>query len=273
MGPRPSGARAPGYSDHGCWAYSSRFERDDAAVEWLLDGARLGQKLVAVTADGDAGLGLLAAITESPDAELLRGVTYYRVDELYDMARPIDPRAQLAMYSAHVARAIVDGFNGLRVFCDATPLIADPARRASHVRWEHVADEWMAEGNPLAALCAYDIGVVGGQPQSVLAVHPLRHGPPAAAQFGLYWESGRRVLEGEIDTFAVPALADALTALPAGPVDIDARRLSFLCARAATTLARWGRGDGAPRLRLIGAPPIVRRVWKVLSLDTRMLPG
>lgn len=261
-------------NDHACWAYTSRSERDAAALEWLLNGSRLGQRLFVVTGDDDRGAGLLAAIAGA-NARVGQEVVTFAVDQLYDLSAPIDAEAQLAAYSDEVARAVADGFNGVRVFCDITPLISDPARRASHAHWEHVADAWMAEGNPLAALCAYDIGVVGDQPQAVMALHPLRHGPDSASTaFGLYCESSRTILGGEVDAFGVPALAAALAVLSEGPVSLDVSDLSYLCAQGAATLAGLGKAGAAdqPSLSLVGAQPIVQRIWQILGFDMQMLP-
>ncbi|WP_082691746.1 MEDS domain-containing protein [Mycobacterium sp. IS-1556] len=270
--PRASGffdsARETGCNDHACWAYSTRSERDAAAAEWLLEGAKLGQRPIAVTADDDAGAGLLAAITDAPGADSLQEVVHVGIDELHDLSAPIDVDAQLARYSDAVGKAIADGYRGLRVFCDITPLIADPTRHASHAHWEHVADAWMAQGNPMAALCAYDIGVIDDQAEAVMALHPLRHGPAGSCTpFGLYCRTSGPVLDGEIDAFGVPALVGALAALPDGPVDLDVSELSFLGVRAAAALEQACQSQ----LRLVGAPPIVHRVWQILGFDMRML--
>lgn len=267
-------ATGAGCSDHACWAYSSRPERDAAAVEWLLDGARLGQRLFVVTGDEDGGERLPAAIARA-DPQVARAVANFDVNQLYDLSKPIDADAQLALYSQEVARAVADGFNGIRVFCDITPLIADPNRRLSHAHWEHVADAWMAEGNPLAPLCAYDITVVGDQPQAVMALHPLRHGPAGVATtFGLFCESSTKKLGGEVDVFGVSTLASTLAALPAGPHSVDVGELSYLCGSAAATLAAAGTTAATEKasLSLLNAPPFLRRIWHILDFDMRMLP-
>lgn len=266
--------REAGRSDHACWAYSTRSERDAAAVEWLVEGARIGQRLLVVTSDADGGAGLLAAITAA-NPRLAPDVNNFSHEQLYDISKPIDVDAQLSVYSGEVERALADGYHGIRVFCDITPLIADPARRAGHAHWEHVADAWMAEGNPMSALCAYDVGVVGSQPEAVMVVHPLRRGPATTTTpFGIFREASKTVLGGEVDAFAVTALADALAALPEGPVSLDVSNLSYICARGAATLARAGAVATAdrPRIRLTGARPIVKRIWQVLDFDMEMLP-
>ncbi len=239
-----------------------------------MDGARLGQRLFVVTGDDDGDEELLAGIAGA-DPRVAHAVANFDLNQLYDLSVPIDADAQLAIYSEEVARAVADGFNGIRVFCDITPLITDPNRRASHAHWEHVADAWIAKGNPLAPLCAYDIRVVGDQPQAFMALHPLRHGPAnTATTFGLYCESSKTMLGGEVDAFGVSALASALAALPEGPRSLDVSDLSYLCGNGAATLARAGKTapQEQPNLSLIGAQPIVQRIWDILDFDIRMLP-
>ncbi|MFJ4653305.1 MEDS domain-containing protein [Nocardia sp. NPDC088792] len=265
--------RAVGCNDHACWAYTTRSERDAAAVEWLLAGAALGQRLFVVTADEDAAAGLLEAVVSASDTATVRGIVNVAIEDAYDLSGPIDAGAQLALYSGMVAQAIADGFNGLRVFADITALIADPARRAGHARWEHIADAWMAAGNPLAPLCAYDIGVLGEDPQPVMAVHPLRRGPQhAVSPFGLYWGSSGRVLAGEVDVFAAQTLTEVLATLPQGSIDLDVSELSYLSARGAAALARTADDSpGVRQLRMVNAQPIVRRVWESLEFDPGLL--
>jgi anti-anti-sigma regulatory factor len=268
-----SEARSRGCGDHACWAYATRSERDAAAIEWLLEGVQLGQRLLAVAHDDDAGDNLLSGLAAACGVELAQDVAYLSIEQFYDLPAAIDIDAQLSRYSNEVARALADGFKGLRVFCDFTTLIADAPRRAGHARWEHAADSWMAAGNPLAQLCAYDVGVLGDQALAVMALHPFRHGHESAVTpFGLYCDSSRRVLEGEIDAFNASVLAEALAVLPEGPVHIDASKLSFLSARGAVTVAHGGRGDtGHAAVRLHGARPVVRRVWEILDLDPEMV--
>lgn len=215
----------------------------------------------------------MAAIADA-DARVAQQVANCSISQLYDLSAPIDPEAQLAKYAAEVARALAEGCNGVRVFCDITALIADPARRASHAYWEHFADGWMAEGNPLAALCAYDVGVLGDEPEAVMVLHPLRHGPGVTSTpFGLFHEASMTVLDGEVDAFGARALADALAALPEGPVSLDVGALSYLCARGAAALADAAKpaAAGQPRLRLVGARPIVQRIWQILGFDEQLL--
>ncbi|WP_278265290.1 MEDS domain-containing protein [Nocardia sp. AG03] len=265
-------ARQASCHDHACWAYSTRPERDRAAVQWLLEGAGLGQRLLAVTDDADAGARLLAAFAAADTAQA-HELTHIPLATVYDVTAPIDTEAQLARYRAEVASALDAGFAGIRVFADITGLTLDPARRPGHTRWEHVADAFMADGNPMAAMCAYDLTATGRDQDAIMAVHPLRHGPSQVpTSFGLYWRDGHRILDGQIDQAGVAALRGALAALPEEATDLDVSDLSFLSARAAAVLAGTDQDQrGRPSVRLVNAHPIVERVWSVMDFDPRML--
>nr|WP_255494918.1 MEDS domain-containing protein [Nocardia sp. GTS18] len=262
--------RSGGCHDHACVAYTTRAERDRAAVEWLLEGAALGQRLLAVTDDDDAGDRLRAAFAA---ADAGYELTHTSLGEVYDLSAPIDAEAQLAHFRGEVASAIDAGFAGIRVFTDITALNLDPARRPGHLRWEHVADAFMAGGNPVAAMCAYDLTATGEDLGAVMAVHPLRHGPSRVpTTFGMYWRDGHRFLEGEIDQFSIPALIGALEVLPSEGADLDVSGLAFLSVRASAVLAGMDPSQRAHRsIRLVNAHPVVERVWTVMDFDPRRL--
>lgn len=268
-------AQGFGCSDHVCWGYESREELARVASAWLHEGARLGQRLVYV---GDRSPdGLLDDLAALPDVEGLvaDGVLgVFTHDQLYDLSAPIDAELQLATYAAAVDQAVADGFAGIRVVADITALVAEPARRPSHARWEHHADRWMAH-NPLAALCAYDAGTLGAGIGPIACVHPARHIPGGLPSFSLWADDdGRTVLEGEVDAFGAEALAGALAALPVGDdVVVDVSELRFMDASAAATIAAAARHRTATggRLRLRGCGRAVRLVWEVLDLDRAVL--
>ncbi|MEV0685478.1 MEDS domain-containing protein [Nocardia sp. NPDC050378] len=264
--------RSAGCHDHACVAYSTRAERDRAAVKWLLEGAAIGQRLLAFTDDDDAGERLSAAFAAA-DAGHGRELTHTSLRTLYDLTAPIDAEAQLAHYRAEVASARAAGFAGIRVFTDITALTLDSARRPGHVRWEHVVDAFMADGHPVAAMCAYDLTATGEDLGAVMAVHPLRHGPSRVpTTFGMYWRDGHRILDGEIDQFGIPALIGALEVLPSEGADLDVSGLSFLSVRASAVLAGMDPSQRAHRsIRLVNAHPVVERVWSVMNFDPRRL--
>ena len=265
--------RRLGFNDHACLAYSTRSERDAAAAAWLLEGARLEQRLLVVTADEDAGAGLLAALAEAAGAGPIPQVVNVGIDDVYDLSGPIDAESQLARYSDEVARAVAEGFNGLRVFCDITALIVEPARRAGHASCvEHVADVCTAQGNPLAPLCAYDTGVLWRR-RSIgngIASTPTwdRHGRDFV----------RSVLRCQVtnsrrrDRHLQRASARRCTRRAARRDGRNRRQRTVLRVRAGCGCARQ---QSQPTHGCVCAmfQPIVRRVWDVLELDPEMLTG
>ena len=254
-------------SDHVCWAYDSEAERLDGLISWLDDGWWLRQRLF-YTADRSLGE-LLADLSELGDVERLidsGALVVTPSSELYDVLTPIDPGQQLAVYAAAVEAARADGYAGLRVVADITPLVADPERRAAHARWEHVADRWMAAGNPLAPMCAYDSRVVvGSDIDDICAVHPLANRPGTDVPFHIFGAGEAIALDGEVDAFATPALERLLANAVGGdgtPVDLSA--VDFVDHHGVTALARHARDTGA---RITGAPSYVKRLWHVLDLE------
>jgi anti-anti-sigma regulatory factor len=266
-----SGRTTATVNDHGCRSYLSDEQRARLVSAWLLDGLRLGQRMLYVAeADPDT---LLAEVAAIPDAAALvdAGALVVQPSEaLYDLSTPIDPPVQLALYVAAVEAAIADGYDGLRVAADITPLIADPARLASHLAWEQYADRYIA-ASPLAPLCLYDVRRVTSLP-SIVCVHPLQG--PEPTPFAFYAVTARQgMLAGEVDACSVDLLADVLRAMPEDDDLIDVRKLSFIDGRAALTLHREVRRRRAlgQRLAISGASPLFRRVWQLCGFDETLL--
>ena len=136
---RPGGS--PRLSDHACWSYSSDDQRVRAVSSWLAEGTELGQRAMYV---GDGNLDeLLLDLSEYPAlrSALDEGrLVVASATDVYEIGQPIQPEPQLAMYDTVVEQAITDGYTGLRVAADITPLVIDPALRDSHLRWEQYAD-------------------------------------------------------------------------------------------------------------------------------------
>ncbi|MDQ1695313.1 MAG: hypothetical protein QOJ03_666 [Frankiaceae bacterium] len=261
-----------GTSDHVCWAYEDARDFSRPALRWLADGVALGQRLIYVS--GRSRERMRRDVAPLPDvADLLKRGTLQLVclEDVYDLSAPMVPEEQLATYAAATDHALADGYTGLRVLAEVTDLVADPARRPAHLRWEHLADEFMA-AKPLAAMCAYRREALGDEVIGDLAaVHPLVHAAAASTPFRLYFEAGRMVLSGSVDAFSSDLLARLLAAshVQSREVVLDVGGLDFIDARGVATLADWGgrlrAGKGG--LRLVGASPLLRRIWSVLRLD------
>ena len=273
--PRANGwLRAPqatGASDHACWSYSSEVERAKAATRWLRTGLRHGQQALYVAdAPVDALIAELAELPDPQSAIDAGALLVFSTADLYDVSTPISAEAQLATYASVVEQATADGYNGLRVAADITPLVREPSRRDAHVYWEQVADRWMTE-HPLAPLCMYDTRELTGV-EAIACVHPLQG--PRSPQFALYADgSTEAALWGELDAFVADAFANALARLPETDTALDLTRLSFIDGRATwilhNELARR-RTAGRP-LVVSGVSPLLRKLWRMCDFDPALL--
>src|SRR6516165_8310900 len=120
------GSGAPRVSDHGCAGYSTDQERAWLAIDWMVAGLELGQRCLYVgEGPHDALLAELPAVLALDVALGSGALSVMSSSEVYDVTAPTDPESQLAVYAATVNRAVADGFAGLRVVADITPLVVD----------------------------------------------------------------------------------------------------------------------------------------------------
>jgi anti-anti-sigma regulatory factor len=258
-------------SDHACWAYESGDERAALAASWLRDGLRIGQRCLYV-GDGSADE-LLAELEVEPelaDAFESGALQVAPAAAVYDLTTPIDAVAQLARYAAVVDEAMHDGYRGLRVAADISPLVEDEKRRPAHVRWEQIADRYIAD-HPFAPLCIYDARRVGAI-DAIVCVHPMQG--PVPGPFALYGHRASHVvLEGELDFASWNTLGEVLDAMPADDRVIDATGLSFIDGHSGVLLhdALTRRRADGHTISIVGAPKALRRVWECCEFDPTFL--
>jgi DcmR-like sensory protein len=228
-----------GLHGHACWAYSDDAELVRAAVEYLADGERLGQKLLYVGPEERLHLA-------PPDIEALP------LSAFCELGRPTDSDQLLQVYAAATDQALAEGFTGLRVAADVTDLAVDPA---CHCRWESVADRFMAE-RPLSALCCYDRRRLAPEVvRDLCSVHPVAN---ESVPFRIYATGDRLFLEGEIDYFSSDALERVLP-LTRGDGVLDLSGAGFIDHHGARILS----DSGVP---LAGIPDTMRRTCALMGL-------
>lgn len=259
--------------DHVCWAYPDMHAFGPVARRFLADGLVRGERLVAV---GEEVVDALRAGVEplaDVDGLLDRGaLELLPLTAAYPAGARFVPEQQLAFYEAATRRARADGYRGIRVVADVTAIAADPGRRAALVRWEHLADEFMASGAGMSAMCAYHTSVLGADVVTDAAtVHPAVHAPGAVPPFRVFHEDGRVALVGEVDTFVVDRLRQVLASSSPGraQVTLDLSRVEFIDVAGCRAVAEWATvlRTRSAHLRLTGAPPLFRRMWRTLRFD------
>jgi anti-anti-sigma regulatory factor len=251
--------------------YSDDAEFEGGVLDFLADGLELGQRLLYVGAGGVVKL--RRELAELPGVEDLLGDGTLRImplESIYEMGRPIDAMAQLTMYAAATETALSDGFTGLRVAADVTPLVTDPALWPDHTRWETIADRYMAK-NPMAALCCYDRREL---PDAILAdlscVHRSSNEPAHVAPFRLYAGRDGLSLAGEIDCFSADSLRRLLrlASPPRGDLVLELDELDFIDHHGVLALADHGREleSQGRSLTALGAPREFDRLAQLLGV-------
>jgi anti-anti-sigma regulatory factor len=261
-----------GLHAHGCWTYGDDAEFRAGVFDFLVDGLELGQRLLYVGPGGVAKL--RRDVEDIPGVESLLADGTMRIMPLetaYAVGTPIDPIAQLTMYAAATETALADGFAGLRVAADVTPLVTDPALWEAHLRWEGVADRYAAR-HPLAGLCCFDRRRL---PEEIVAdlgcVHRATHGAAGLAPFRLFAGREGLSLAGQVDCFCADDLRRLLrlASPPEGPLVLELDELDFIdhhgvfaIADHAEELTRSGRW-----MSVRGAPPSFDRLVELLRVE------
>ena len=260
-----------GATDHVCWVYAGDGDLD-AAVRHALDGALArGERLLGVgegviaslerVSTGDGGSAALAA------RGILETLT---LDAAYDATGEFLPDRQLDFYDTATRRALADGFTGLRVVAEVSALAADADRRPELVRWEHLADDYIAHGSGFTALCAYRADLDREALADVAAVHPVVHTPEGVPPFQVFFDDDRVVLTGSVDTCSAARLEAVLATSAADGTTtlLDLGLLEFVDVAGCRVLAGWAArlASSGGRLEVTGASRLVQRMWQILAL-------
>jgi anti-anti-sigma regulatory factor len=263
-------------SDHICWVYDEDDASFDSAVRRFLAGGLerhervlvIGERVIASVGTAGDGFGDVAALVA---AGALRTLT---TAEAYAAAGEFVPGSQRTFYDTATRQALADGYSGLRVVAEVSPLAGAAGTRATLVEWEHVADRYVAEGSGFTALCAYSGRLPAQALADVASVHPLVHAatPPP---FQVFFDDDRLALTGSVDTFSADRLARVLASSPVGNdgAVLDLGQVEFVDVAATRVIARWAQDLQARALPLEvrGASPLLQRMWRVLGL-TQMAP-
>lgn len=279
-GPYGGGVRASGLldrpagverGDHVCWAYDDDAAFEDAAVRFLAEGLAQGDRLLWV-GDGAADR-LRRSGTPLADVDGLsaRGaLTLVPLAEAYDTAGPFAPEQQLAFYDAATRRAVDDGYRGLRVVAEITGLAAVESSRAELLRWEHLADDYVAHGPGFTALCVYRSDLLPPDAVAdVVSLHPVSHTEGTAATFRVWFDDGALLLAGDVDAFTTGRLSRLLAAthVDTPVVTLDLSGLTFVDLAGVRAVVHWAgtlSRDGRS-LELRGASRLFRRMWDLLT--------
>jgi anti-anti-sigma factor len=264
---------AAGPADHVCWVYDREDDDFDRAVgRFLTGGLDRGERLLVVGERVIESLHSPAAALPDVGTLLTDGTLQTRsMGDAYDAAADFVPDEQFAFYDAATRLAVDEGYQGLRVVAEISALAADPVHRPALVRWEQMADRYVASGAAFTAMCAYSSELSREAVDDVTAVHPLVHAPARAPAFQVFFDGDGVALAGSVDAVGADRLARVLASSPAEPpaIALDLGRVEFMDVAACRVLARWAAGLSARSVSVefAGSSSLVRRMWQLLSLD------
>jgi hypothetical protein len=197
-------------NDHIGWVYSGLDEFVALSVPFLAEGASRKERLMFVAEDPDPDP--LAELAESVEPGALQVAS---IAEVYGASGIVDPQAQRDTFAGVLAEALEDGYSGIRVAADNTPLVTDDERLRAWINWEIVADHFMSE-KAVTGLCAFDQEQTSVDVLRHLAtLHPLSSADSPVPQFRLYADGGSLLVDGELDATAMDYVWLALENLPA----------------------------------------------------------
>ncbi|HEY0495781.1 MAG TPA: MEDS domain-containing protein [Kutzneria sp.] len=243
--------RGLGLHDHVCWSYDVVAEFRHRALEFLVEGLALGQRVCYI---GDGTADALTADLRRADGmdEALRegAASVTSVRDAYRPDAVIEPEAQVATYASATKQALADGFAGLRVATDVTTMVRRPAQLDAFARYEHLIDDYMT-GQPFAALCGYDRAELGVRAVAQLAcMHPA--GNRDIAPFRLYGSTDADCsaeLAGDLDLLSAELFPLALRRADPDPrgdrLVLDASKVSFIDHRSLMALDDHAHERGA----------------------------
>ena len=213
-GDRPRGSRFEVLRmkphDHIGWVFSGPGEFHVLAEPFLAEGASRNERLMYVAEDP-----VRRDFGEWTQSLYPGTLTVTSIAEVYGPSGIVDASKQRATFAQVLTESLAEGYSGIRVAADNTPLVLDQERLASWVRWESVADHFMAE-NQVTGLCAFDRTRIDVERlRDLAALHPLGSAEGPKPPFRLFTQERALWLEGVLTPLSVGQAELALESLPA----------------------------------------------------------
>jgi hypothetical protein len=259
------------HADHVCWVAQDDAGFEEAAVRFLDEGLAAGQRLLWVGDGAAERLRRSAGPLARVDDLIARGtLRLLSVTDAYAASGAFSPEEQLAFYDGETRRAFDEGYRGFRAVAEVTPLAADPARRNEFLRWEHLADDYIAAHPALTVMCGYRSDQLPGEVLSdAAALHPVAYAPASPPPFRVWSEDGRVVVSGDVDTFGADRLRRLLASADLGrpAVVLDLSRVTFIDLAGVRSVASWAmaHAERSARVDVTGASRLFRRMWDLLG--------
>jgi anti-anti-sigma regulatory factor len=255
-----TGADAPQPYGHACLTYDDPARFQTVAHEFLAAGLAAGERVWYLAPEEPRGWDFTPEVVTLHDQ--------YPADAV------IDPDAGLAAYARATEQALADGFTGLRVAADVTPLLLTPAQVDAFARYEAQVDRYMRT-HPFTALCAFDRTRMGDEAVEQLAcLHPDSDAP--FRLFAPHPGRGDAALAGEIDETTRPVFLQALERAALRPgrdeLVLDGQDLAFIDHNSLLYLDAHARALGTTAVLRTALPSAVRLAGLLELTSLRVEP-
>lgn len=263
---RVSDAEALQPHDHVVWYGDGEPDLYALAGEALAAGADRNEKLMFVAQEPDAAR--LETLLEL-DALLDRGqLALVDTADVYGSSGTFSAESQLATFEGVLDEALADGYTGIRVVADNTPLVAGDEDDFRHwLEWEQVADRFQAQ-SAVTGICYFDRRALSADRQADLAsLHPVCSQSAVEPPFWFFADGDAVSITGTLDAWSAAQFARVLDTAPGdGPLVVDLSHAEFVDHRA--LLALNAAASAVRPVRVRRAPGILRRLPSLLSVAT-----
>lgn len=178
----------------------------------------------------------------------------------------LDATAMYAGFERETAKALSEGYRGLRVMADLDWLLSARASSRMITAFEQGLDAVAAHSGATIA-CAYRRASFSARDLAgVMCVHPHRLGDSPADLGFRIWSSGRDRwhVSGQVDLRAAQAFPAVVRTAAEGSdrLCLDCGELDFIDVAGIRALAQAAYGTGT-RMRLCGTGETLRRTWQL----------
>jgi hypothetical protein len=255
--------------DHVAWYGDGVEDLYAMAGRALAAGARKREKLMFVAEAPDAELlasvGDLGALLDSGQLEVAA------IGDVYGDWSTFSASNQLRTFEDVLADALANGYTGIRVVADNTPLVReDDGGFRRWLAWEQLTDDFQAS-SAVTGICYFDRGSLSDDRQADLAaLHPVRSTSSVEPPFTLFADDGAVAVVGTLDMWSAEQFQRLLGAgLDDRPFVLDVSTADFVDHRA--LLALNAAASAERPVRIVGAEPAMRRLPELIGLATPYL--
>lgn len=198
--------------DHAVWFGDGPGELYAMASGALAEGLRRNEKLMFIAQDPNP-----AELVGLGDVEWLLAKGWLEavsVASVYGSGRAFSAATQLAAFQSVLSDALADGYSGIRVVADNTPLAGGSDEQFERwLAWEQTTDHFQAAA-PVTGICFFDRTALSRQRQADLAaLHPVRGAGTVEPPFSLFVEGDAVLVVGTLDVDAGRQLRRLLSTL------------------------------------------------------------